>query len=229
MVKADLASVPFCIDSTEVTNAHYTAFLAATGNGSQTSGQPAACSWNSTFLPGTDGAPWPYAPGKGNRPVVNVDWCDARAYCNWAGKRLCGKIGGGSLTGWMAGVDPPTSQWANACTHSWERTYPYGNAYKSTSCNTGGTSENEKFIADVKSYPLCEGGYPGIFDMSGNVEEWIDACDKNTGATDGCASAGTSAWLDGLTPGEITCADSLYSAPRNNKWVMLGFRCCSDP
>jgi sulfatase modifying factor 1 len=228
MVRADLGSAPFCIDSSEVTNAHYAAFLAATGNGSQTSGQPTACSWNSTYLPGTDGSPWPYAAGKGNRPVVNVDWCDARAYCKWAGKRLCGKIGGGSLTGWMAAVDPPTSQWANACTRSWQRVYPYGDTFKSSSCNVNAPNENAQYIADVKSYSQCEGGYTGLFDMSGNVEEWVDACDKNTGSGDGCASAGASTWLDGLTPAEITCADSLYPTPRSTKWVMLGFRCCAD-
>ena len=33
MVRADLGPAPFCIDSSEVTNAHYAAFLAATGNG----------------------------------------------------------------------------------------------------------------------------------------------------------------------------------------------------
>jgi sulfatase modifying factor 1 len=226
MVRADLGAQPFCIDSSEVTNAQYAAFLAAAG--SQTSGQPTACTWNSTFVPGTDGSPWPYPAGRDNRPVVNVDWCDARAYCKWAGKRLCGKIGGGSLTGWAAGADPPTSQWTSACGRAWQRDYPYGSTYKPTYCNTSAPAESAQYIADVKSYPMCEGGYPGLYDMSGNVEEWVDACDKNTGASDGCASAGTSTFLDGLTPAEITCPDSFYSVPRNNKWVLLGFRCCAD-
>jgi len=106
--------------------------------------------------------------------------------------------------------------------------YPYGDTYKATACNTGAPTESAQYIANVRSYPMCEGGYAGLYDMSGNVEEWVDACDKNTGSGDSCASAGASAYLGGLTAAEITCADSFYNTPRNTRYVMLGFRCCAD-
>ena len=72
-----------CVDSTEVTNAHYQAFLeqmpsAAAG--------PDVCDWNDSFVP----QGWPLATGTEDHPVGGVDWCDANAYCAWAGKRLCG-------------------------------------------------------------------------------------------------------------------------------------------
>lgn len=70
----------YCMDATEVTNADYAAFLAANP---PTSGQVAWCAWNTSYLPPFG---WP-ATGKENHPVVRVDWCDARAYCKWAGKR----------------------------------------------------------------------------------------------------------------------------------------------
>jgi hypothetical protein len=228
MVKADLASSPFCVDATEVTNAQYAAFLAATGNGSQTGSQPAACSWNASYLPSSDGTPWPYAAGKENHPVVNVDWCDARAFCQWAGKRLCGKVGGGSLAGWSAATSTSTSQWSHACSRGGQRAYPYGAQWNAQACNTGALSEKAQYLAAVRHFPQCEGGYRGIFDMSGNVEEWVDACDKNSGASDDCASAGASAYLGGLTPAEITCTDSLYGTPRSTQYIFLGFRCCAD-
>lgn len=78
----------YCVDSTEVTGRQYLEFLAAKAG--DTSGQPVDCSWNTTFEPAADIDPNEY-------PVAFVDWCDALAYCTWAGKRLCGKIGGGPL------------------------------------------------------------------------------------------------------------------------------------
>jgi formylglycine-generating enzyme required for sulfatase activity len=189
MVKVQLAAQPFCIDATEVTSAQYAAFLAATGEGSQTAGQPTACGWNTSYLPSSDGLAWPYAAGRENRPVVNVDWCDARAFCKWAGKRLCGKIGGGPLVGWSAGAAPSTSQWTNACSRGGQLQYPYGSTWNSQACNTSAPSEKAQYIADVMHFSRCEGGYQGVFDLSGNVEEWVDACDKNGGSGDLCASA----------------------------------------
>jgi sulfatase modifying factor 1 len=226
MVKADLGSVPFCIDATEVQNVHYAAFLAATAD---TGGQPSACNWNSSYVPvSSDGYAWPFAADTGQKPVVNVDWCDARAFCKWAGKRLCGKIGGGSLANVAATASFTGGQWVNACTRNGQRTYPYGQTYNVQACNTAATVEKAPSIEKAGTRPTCEGGYTGLFDMSGNVEEWVDGCDKNSGGSDLCASAGASAFLGGLAPDEITCADSVYGTPRNTAYVMLGFRCCAD-
>jgi len=59
----------FYMDATEVTNAQYAVFMEQTGHR-----QPN--SWtNSTY-------------NQPNQPVVGVDWNDAVAYAEWAGKRL---------------------------------------------------------------------------------------------------------------------------------------------
>jgi hypothetical protein len=228
MVRADLAAQPFCIDATEVTNVQYAAFLAATGNGTQTGGQPSVCSWNASYLPGSGDLAWPYASGKENRPVVNVDWCDARAFCKWSGKRLCGGVGGGALASATSAGDPASSQWANACSLAGQRSYPYGSLWDGKACNTAAPAEKAQYIADVMHFPGCNGGYSGVFDMTGNVEEWVDACDKSTGGSDLCASAGASAYEAGLAPADVTCTESVYGTPRNTQYVFLGFRCCTD-
>jgi len=83
----------YCIDATEVTQAQYSQFLFVKKG--DTSGQEARCTWNMSYGV-TCGGFDPVA--RGGYPVVCIDWCDAVAFCSWAGKRLCGKIGGGSLT-----------------------------------------------------------------------------------------------------------------------------------
>lgn len=88
---------PFYIDRTEVTNAQFSAFVEATEY--VTGAERDGFAWG--YLKGEDdfrrieGAQWrfPEGPGSGigdrmNHPVVCVNWHDARAYAQWAGKRL---------------------------------------------------------------------------------------------------------------------------------------------
>jgi formylglycine-generating enzyme required for sulfatase activity len=102
------AATPFCIDGAEVTNEEYGSFL--TAKGSDVGGQPSQCRWNSTYTP----EPWPASPGSEPLAVTGVDWCDAFMYCAWAGKHVCGRVGGGAGT--VAEIsDPSTGEWASAC------------------------------------------------------------------------------------------------------------------
>jgi formylglycine-generating enzyme required for sulfatase activity len=193
----------YYIDSTEVTVAEYQVFLAA--KGSDTSGQPAVCAWNTSYH---DPA---VAFSPGTWPMTNVDWCDALAYCTWAGEHLCGKIGGGSI----ASADLFTSsksQWYQACGGG---TFDVN---ANPTCNTSGGNND---LAPVASFTGCEGYYPGLFDMEGNAAEWVDSCDStDAGAADVCYLIGGS-YLQN-TP---DCADS-DNAPRNDTGHPIGFRCC---
>ncbi|HEX4513858.1 MAG TPA: formylglycine-generating enzyme family protein [Polyangiaceae bacterium] len=157
----------YCIDSTEVTIAQYNDFIDAGPDAAAL----AACG-STSFIPVAPAA-WPPDASSGNLPVAGIDWCAASAFCAWSGKRLCGKIGGGSLD--IAAMnDPSQSQWFAACSRGGTRAYPYGNSFQAGTCNDNTTSNK---IAPVESYDACVGGFPGIFDMSGNVAEWEDACD----------------------------------------------------
>jgi hypothetical protein len=97
----------FFIDATEVTVGQYAEFL--TAKNGDTSGQPAdVCGWNDSYQPAALQNPSDW-------PASDVDWCDARAYCEWAGKHLCRDIGN---TGPLAYDDlfvSSASQWFLAC------------------------------------------------------------------------------------------------------------------
>jgi sulfatase modifying factor 1 len=204
-VRVTDGATTFCIDATEVTNGQYAEFLAANP---PSSNQFSACSDNTSFTPDGD---W---PGDPTLPVVRVDWCDAYAFCTWAGKRLCGRIGADHLA--LADRNDATaSQWFFACSMKGTKTYPYGATYDANACVFGSGRQA------AGSKQTCEGGFPGVFDMSGNVEEWVDECAN--GFSD-CLARGA----DYSTPNASECATAATAAqPRMLKEPWRGFRCCS--
>lgn len=204
MVKAG----SFYIDSTEVTVQQYDGFLRAKVDASK---QAPECSWNDDFEPEELGI----VPTK---PVVRVDFCDAAAYCAWADKQLCGKIGGGKLQFDELSL-ASKSQWFAGCAGPDAQLYPYGAAHLDGHCNDSSSGKNS--LADVKSYDACNGGYSGLFDMIGNVAEWVDACDATSGASDGCETSGGS-YLDASA-----CTGSSLKH-RKERSSTVGIRCCSQ-
>ena len=99
------------------------------------------------------GGVWQPTPGYENHPAIELSWYGARAYCQWAGRRL-----------------PTEVEWEKAARDMDSRTYPWGNAPLVCSrANYVGCVGN---TTPVGSYPAGASPY-GAMDMAGNVWEWI--------------------------------------------------------
>jgi sulfatase modifying factor 1 len=211
LVRIDTGSGAFCMDAIEASGNHYNAFLNATNKPTP----PSECSWNTDYLPSQG---WP--PTSSAMPVVGVNWCQAWAFCAWAGKRLCGKVGGGP-----SGYDDQgqnTDEWYFACSNGGTLQFPYGASYDADACNSSDTGVGTTWA--VGSHATCQGGIKGLFDMSGNVAEWVDACDGTTGADDHCHDRNGS-YLTGL--GSQVC-NATWKDKRSDTYPDVGIRCCTD-
>lgn len=224
---------PFCIDSTEVTNEHYASFLAAAGTDRKF--LPTYCSFTADYRPRFE---WPAKAGLAKHPVLYVTWCQAHAYCKWAGKRLCGGIAGGRTPsgGWKtAGA----SQWHHACTNNGKTSHPYGNTFDPNRCNGAAFDAGvPKFIpsgsiyGDAGSLPVktatdCRGSAPpfdGVYDLVGNVSEWEDDCSGTTGPDDSCRIRG-GGWANSDTS-KLSCGAGPL-VPRREEYSDVGIRCCA--
>lgn len=203
MVRVAVGAASYCIDSTEVTNAQYDDFFyVGTGGGRVDGGIEAglSCFGVTAFTRRNDAA----AP---DLPVEGVAWCDAFAYCAWAGRHLCRAFDGG--------FDAGETEWSLACTGGGSNPYPYGDAYAPV-CNDSTTVGAP---VAVGSRPGCEGGVRGLFDMSGNVAEYVEACSNATT----CDYVG--GFYNSPAPG-LTCrsrGQQATTAPTPG----IGFRCCA--
>jgi len=205
------------VDKFEVSRDEYEAFRKAGASPLSY----AKCSWNSTFdgPEKKQGAVPCTGPGEigdagalpGDAPVTCVDWCDAKSFCVFSMKELC--------TGTYN--KPKEGVWYDACSSNDKNDYPYAGTYQSTVCNDD--SVIAKTLVSVGSRKQCVTP-SGLFDMTGNAAEWVDACNGDT-QTDTCDIRGGS-FND--NSGLAMCGGSV-GLKKEVGLGTLGFRCCWTP
>ena len=103
---------------------------------------------------------------------------------------------------------------------------PYGDVFAGNAC-VGADFDGDPmfdpskdFPRDVGSTKSCEGGYTGVFDMSGNIAEWEGSCSNTTGKTDPCLIRGGAYYQ---LEGELMCL-STDMPTRETAAIAIGFR-----
>ena len=173
--------------------------------------------------------------GRGNRPVITVDWEEARAYAGWLSEQ----------TGRSYRL-PTEAEWEYAAKAGTTTKYSWGNTasheqanYGTDECCSGLVqgSDRWEYTAPVGSFPA--NGF-GLYDMHGNVLEWTQDCwhDSYRGApTNGQAWEGANggdcdhrvvrggSWFS--NPGNLRAANRGVSRVSNRNSV-LGLRLVQD-
>lgn len=131
----------FYLDKYEVSNARYDKFLEETG-------RVRPKFWEQIDL-----------SVHGELPVVGVDWADAKAYCEWAGKRL-----------------PTEAEWEYAARGKDKRQFPWGSNPPAPQLANYGKPWSYKFYDDrlerVTSHEAGKSPF-GVLHLAGNVWEWV--------------------------------------------------------
>jgi len=144
--------------------------------------------------------------GRGRRPVINVSWQDAQAYCAW----LAGQTGKPYHL-------PTEAEWEYACRAGTETPFHWGDTISPKQANYDGNypyNGGAKGEYRQKTLPVgqLEPNAFGLYDMHGNVWEWCeDSWHDNyqSAPTDG------SAWVDGNSANRVLRGGSWSSHGRS--------------
>lgn len=146
---------------------------------------------------------------KAAHPVNCIDHDGAASLCSHLGGRLC--------TG---------SEWLAACRGSDRRAFPYGPEFQPSRCQVGSydhAAPGGRTTVAVGSLPDCQGGLSGLFDLSGNVGEWLADCKGDYCKFRGAAYVGNEPVEHFAGCGEVCSGND-----KGLKSGAVGVRCCRD-
>ena len=144
----------FYLGAHEVTAGQYRRFIEVTGHGVPVNSRDPQFAMWSTQLENP------------NRPVVNVSWDDAIAFCDWLTQ--VESLGNYNL--------PTEAQWEYACRAGTISAYAFGNSLSTDEAAFWPNAPNQVTEEDWSRHLYPVGSFPpnswGLYDMHGNVWEW---------------------------------------------------------
>jgi formylglycine-generating enzyme required for sulfatase activity len=160
-------SKPFFMGMTHVTVDQFAAFVKDSGHRTDAEGIANGEWWRK-----------PRFDQKGDHPVVNVSWNDAKSFCDWLSKRSGKKV-----------CLPTEAQWEYACRAGTKTAYPWGNnpddgkgwancADQTLKKTLSGAADGREFFSwdDGFAFTSPVGSFKvnafGLYDMTGNAWQW---------------------------------------------------------
>lgn len=102
--------------------------------------------------------------GRGRRPVVNVSWRDAKAYAQWLSEQSEARY-----------RLPTSAEWEYAARAGGQTRYPWGDELGRDRANCAGCGSPWDGVA-VAPVGRFEPNAFGLYDVAGNVWEWVEDC-----------------------------------------------------
>ena len=217
----------FAIDRREVSIAQFARYVQATGIVTSAEKSGGGSTYEGGWVQ-RKGWTWrtPYGlPANDREPAVHITFHEAKAFCQWAGKRLP------SDAEWMEAAyterrsDPPAG-FVNGSRYP----YPTGASPQGAHC-LGDCPAQSTLSAYSDGLVTSRGhahvltgstraGVNGLWDMGGNVWEWTDDGKSATSDTDRPTRGGS--WWYGS---DQMHRDHLQTKPASTAVVYIGFRC----
>jgi formylglycine-generating enzyme required for sulfatase activity len=146
-----------------------------------------------------------------NHPANCVSYYGAEQVCSYAGGRVCTE-----------------DEWLAACRGTEVRAFPYGNTYDPAACNSYSATAGAADVSLPTTVPVgsmagCQGGLPGLFDMAGNVAEWVDACKGSY-----CRFRGAGYRSNDPVEYFAGCSGVCSGNDKSLRSNVVGARCCRD-